>query len=148
MFKINKLTDYALAVLGILHQARTLEVPLSASAIASRLHLGVETVRKVLKMLVEPGYVASQRGAEGGYRLACDVAALSLRDFITALEGAPATTSCVLGEQHCAQHAYCGLSDAWGQVNGALLKVLDGFSVQSVLEVPSCMALCGKKESV
>jgi DNA-binding IclR family transcriptional regulator len=67
MFKLSKLTDYAVVVLVRL--ARTDGVQTSPG-IAAATGIPEPTVAKVLKILTGSGLVSSQRGARGGYRLA------------------------------------------------------------------------------
>lgn len=153
MLKIKKLTDYALSVLHVLCQSEQAGSSISASSIAQQLPLGLETVRKVLKMLAEAQFIQSQRGADGGYKLSCNLAQSSLKDFLTALEGKPALTSCALSDAACDLYADCSLGERWQGVNAALLQVLSEISLltmldskQPLLPMRSSCSLCQDKD--
>ena len=74
MFRLSKLSDYAVVVLSELGRTQDGAVR-NASGLASATGIAEPTVAKVLKLLASSGLVSSQRGAHGGYRLARPLAA-------------------------------------------------------------------------
>lgn len=56
----------------------------SSEQLAENICTNPVRVRKVMARLVQKGYVSSQQGAEGGYRLVADPESLTLRDVADA----------------------------------------------------------------
>ena len=76
MFKLNRMTDYAIVVLGALSH-RQGEI-LATAQLAELTGLNQPTVAKVAKTLMAADLLETQRGVHGGYRLARQAAKISL----------------------------------------------------------------------
>jgi FeS assembly SUF system regulator len=93
MIRLSKLTDYGLVLMsyvarsggGTLHTARGLAVESG---------LPLPTVSKVLKTLLQSGFLVSHRGINGGYSLARGAQEISVAEIVAALEGPIALTEC------------------------------------------------------
>jgi DNA-binding IscR family transcriptional regulator len=72
----------------LLHLAEERE-PVTSETLARALDTNPVVVRRTLAGLREHGYVRSVKGHGGGWTLACDLSAVTLRDIYTAL-GCPA----------------------------------------------------------
>jgi FeS assembly SUF system regulator len=125
MFKLSKLTDYAVVVLVRL--ARTDSVQTSPG-IAAATGIPEPTVAKVLKILGSSGLVMSQRGAHGGYRLARPLAQIPVADVIAAIDGPIALTACV-DNGTCETHVLCPMHGRWDPVNEAIEAALSGITL-------------------
>ncbi len=79
---------------------------------------------QVLAPLIRAGWVVSQRGPTGGYRLNADPDKISVRDVIEAVEGPVEPTRCVLRGGPCSTDINCALHDAWSNAFAALLTQL------------------------
>src|SRR5260221_8678251 len=90
MLRITKLTDYAVLVLS--DMVRMEAQAHAARDIAERTLIPQPTVSKVLKLLGRAALVASERGKNGGYRLARAPGNISGADIVDAVEGAIAVT--------------------------------------------------------
>ena len=73
MFKLNRMTDYAIVVLGALAH-RQGEI-LATAQLAELTGLNQPTVAKVAKTLMAAALLETQRGVHGGYRLTQPAAA-------------------------------------------------------------------------
>ena len=71
----------------LLHMAEH-EGPVTSEALAKAMMTNPVVVRRVMAGLRERGYVRSEKGHGGGWSLACDLAAVTLRDIHDAL-GSP-----------------------------------------------------------
>lgn len=127
MLRISKLTDYGTVVLA--HLADAEERLQSASEIATVTGLGAPTVSKLLKQLARAGLVASERGANGGYRLAKAPADISAAEIIDALEGPLAITECSGHESSCELEDVCSVGSSWQQINLQIRRALAGISL-------------------
>lgn len=93
MIRLSKLADYGLVLMthvarkhtGTLHTARGL---------AHESGLPAPTVSKLLKVLLQHGFLTSTRGTKGGYSLAREAQEISVAEMIAALEGPIALTDC------------------------------------------------------
>ena len=85
LLRLNRMTDYAIVVLGALAH-RHGEV-LATAQIASLTGLTQPTVAKVAKRLQACDLLATKRGANGGYQLTGNPSELSLVMIIEAVEG-------------------------------------------------------------
>lgn len=131
MIRINRETDYATAILGIM--AEEPEACFSATGLAERRGLPGPVVSKILKQLARGGLLHSQRGAKGGYSLARDADAISIAEVIMAMEGPIALTDCIEGGgDACQFHAHCALSSNWSRINDAIYRALQDVSIKEM----------------
>ncbi len=132
MFRLSKMTDYGVVVLGQLAGQRGRL--LSAPDVAEATGLPSATVSQVLKTLAGAGIVVSHRGARGGYEMARAPEAVTVRELVVAFEGPLAVTACVEGaEDNCAVESLCLLAGGWEQVNTAIRTALDSVTLADVL---------------
>ena len=71
----------------LLHMAEQ-EGPVTSEVLAKAMCTNPVVIRRILSGLREQGYVASEKGHGGGWRLACDLSRVTLRDIHDAL-GSP-----------------------------------------------------------
>jgi len=123
MFRLNRLTDYAVVVLT--QMARRPGETRSAQQIAELGTLPLPTVAKLLNGLARSGIVASHRGASGGYTLGRPAGAISVADIVQALEGPIALTACAEGSgELCEVETLCPMAGNWNKVNQAIRSAL------------------------
>jgi FeS assembly SUF system regulator len=127
MFRISKLTDYGTVVLARLAEAD--EELLSATEIAAATGLGTPTVSKLLKQLARAELVTSERGANGGYRLARAPGAITAAEIIDALEGPVAITECSGQDSSCEFEEVCTVGNSWQQINLQIRRALADISL-------------------
>jgi DNA-binding IscR family transcriptional regulator len=75
----------------LLHMAEH-EGPMTSETLAKAMQTNPVVIRRVMAGLREAGYVRSEKGHGGGWTLACDLGAVTLRDVYNAL-GHPALLS-------------------------------------------------------
>lgn len=68
----------------LLHMAET-EDPMTSEDLARALQTNPVVIRRIMAGLRDRGYVRSEKGHGGGWTLACDLAAITLRDIYDAL---------------------------------------------------------------
>ncbi|ABC23371.1 SUF system Fe-S cluster assembly regulator [Rhodospirillum rubrum] len=134
MFRINKLTDYAVVLL--VDMARTDKVR-AAQQIACDTGVPLPTVAKVMKALVRGNLVISQRGATGGYGLARPACEITVADMIQALEGPVALTACVeTTDDACGLETLCPMHGHWNRVNKRVEEALRTVSLAEMASGP------------
>lgn len=130
----SQTADYALR--AIVHLAKYPEDPLTAHDIAAATRVSHGYLSKVMQSLVRAGLVSSQRGLHGGFRLAKDVAELTILEVIDAVDPIERILVCPLGigthgSELCALHRR--LDDTVRQIQESLgsTTVADLFAERS-----------------
>jgi FeS assembly SUF system regulator len=138
MFRLSKMTDYAVVVLTQLGRAPAgPDSPAiqTAPGIATATGPAEPTVAKVLKLLGQGGLVVSTRGARGGYALARPLSRLAVSDVIVAVEGPIALAACVDGAVDvCECECKCPVRGRWDPVNAAIRNALAAISLADMQE--------------
>jgi len=133
MLRLNRMTDYAIVVLGALAH-RQGEV-LATAQIAALTGLTQPTVAKVAKRLQACDLLETKRGVNGGYQLVGNPSELSLAMIIEAVEGPIAVNGCVDGAQDpCAVSNCCFMSNQWNKVNGTVRAALEAVSLAELID--------------
>jgi len=128
MLKLTKKADYGLIALKHLTVVR----PRSASAkeIADCYGVPVPVLSKVLQKLARGGFLTSEHGTNGGYRLFGDPAKISVLDVIRSIDGPVFLASCFTdGGESCEHHVRCNVRDPLRQVHDEILLVLARMSM-------------------
>jgi FeS assembly SUF system regulator len=140
MLRITRLSDYAVAILG---QLANSAAPVdTAKDLAARTGLPAPVVSKILKRLARSKLVASQRGVQGGYRLARDPSRVSVADVIEAVEGPVALTECGdATESSCEFVGNCSVQANWLRINHVVKRALSNISIEDMILPPGAERL-------
>lgn len=128
MLKLTKKADYGLIALKYL----TLVRPRSASAkeIAERYGIPVPVLSKVLQKLARSGFLVSEHGTHGGYRLSGDPSAISALAVVRAIDGPVFLTACFTESgEDCEHLVRCNIRDPLRRIHEGILGLLDGLSM-------------------
>jgi len=135
MFRLNRLTDYAVVVMS--QMALRGGETRSAQQISEDTGVPLPTVAKLLNLLGRAKLVASQRGAAGGYTLSAEPEEISVAQIIQALEGPIALTACVDGATDtCDAESFCPMRGNWNKVNGAIREALTSVTLADMMVFP------------
>ena len=116
----------------------------SISSIAARENISEAYLEQLMAKLKKAGLIVSQRGAQGGYRLAKPPGQISVGDILRALEGNLDAVTCPgLSEEGCSGAESCITKYVWQKINDSITKTVD--------EISLCMLVresrqAGKKE--
>ncbi len=122
--------DYGIRALLALTAAGT---PQTAESLAEEQGLPPRFLGAILADLRRAGVVASQRGAEGGYRLARDPGDITLAEVIRALDGPLAEVRGYRPEATTYDGAAEHLQQIWVAVRASLRSVLEKVSLTDVI---------------
>jgi len=122
--------DYGIRALLALAAAGT---PQTAESLAGQQGLPPRFLGAILADLRRAGVVASQRGAEGGYRLARDPDAITIADVIRALDGPLAEVRGFRPEATSYDGAAENLQQVWVAVRASLRSVLEKVTLTDVI---------------
>jgi len=131
--RVSAKVDYALRALAELAATPT-DGPVKAEQLASAQGIPLKFLENILLELRRAEIVASQRGAEGGYRLAKPAAEVSLADVIRAVEGPIATVRGSRPEDVAYAGAATGLRDVWVELRASMRGVLEETSLADLVE--------------
>jgi len=130
--RVSAKVDYALRALAELAVAPP--GPVKAERLANAQGIPLTFLENILLELRRAEIVASQRGAEGGYRLAKPAAEISVADVIRAVEGPIATVRGTRPEDTVYTGAASGLRDVWIELRTSMRGVLEETSLADVVE--------------
>lgn len=116
--------------------------PRTAEALAAEQGLPPRFLGAIMNDLRRAGLVASQRGAEGGYRLARPADQISIAEVLRALAGPLAEVRGLRPEDTTYDGAAANLQEVWVAVRAALRTVLDDVTLADVVtgELPQHVA--------
>lgn len=140
MFRLNRLTDYAVVVMS--QMAVRGGGMRSAQQISEDSGVPLPTVSKLLNLLGHAKLVTSQRGASGGYTLSAAPEEITVAQIIQAMEGPIALTACVDGAvDTCDAESFCPMCGNWNKVNGAIREALSSVSLADMMAFPPTFGL-------
>jgi|TARA_R110000868_G_scaffold145860_1_gene366323 FeS assembly SUF system regulator len=133
MLKLNKMTDYAVVVLG--QMARDPGRVRTAAVLSETTAIPLPTVSKLLKILAGVGLVTSHRGANGGYSVDRTAEQVTVADIVQAIDGPIALTACVDdSDGQCEVSNSCPISGNWNRVNLAVRRALEDVTLADLLD--------------
>ncbi|MDX8408658.1 MAG: SUF system Fe-S cluster assembly regulator [Mariprofundales bacterium] len=127
MLRLSKLTDYGMLLMSQL--AASEQAVWKASDLSTATGVPAPTVSKLLQSLLNKQLLSSQRGAQGGYRLARQASMITVREVVDALEGEIALTECNSDHSQCEQQLECALRGNWQHINHAMQNLLDSITL-------------------
>ena len=137
MLKLSRKADYGL--ISLKHMA-TKKSSASAREIAAAYGIPLPLLAKVLQKLARTGFLQSENGANGGYKLRRHPSEITALEVIRTIDGPVFLTSCSTGS-----HGSCGVSDKCN-VREPLRKVHDG--IQSLLAGITIADMCDEEEEL
>ncbi len=115
--RVTTWTEYSLII--CIHLARRGQAgrgPVAAREIADTERLPADYVEQILLRLRRAGLVTSVRGARGGYHLAKEPSAISMRDIMTASEHQTFEMNCdahQVDSDRCSPASGCSIRPVW-----------------------------------
>jgi FeS assembly SUF system regulator len=131
MFRLNKLTDYAVVVMTYIANSHGPSLH-TARELAGGTQLPLATVGKVLRALLDHRLVTSHRGMRGGYALARPSREISLAEIIEAFEGPIGFTACNTTAGCCDLEPSCTVRYNSGVIGKALQHALEGIRLSDL----------------
>ena len=104
----------------------------SCDSLATSLHIPAKFLESILRSLRQSGIVVSQRGAEGGFRLARSPNDITVADVIRALDGPLAAVRGAPPEDAIYEGRSEHLRDVWVATRAALRDVLEHVSLADI----------------
>jgi Rrf2 family protein len=127
--RITAKADYAVRAAAELAAAAGTDRPVKGETIATHQHLPQKFLENILSDMRQAGLVKSQRGVDGGYRLARSPSAITVADIIRAVEGPLASVRGEAPEDVVYGGAAEPLQDVWIAVRAALRNVIENVTL-------------------
>lgn len=103
--------------------------PALAKRIAADTGIPVHFLAKVLQDLVREGFLKSNKGPRGGFRLNVPADQLPLMRVVEAVDGPGRYQRCIAGNDECHDRIVCSMHDSWMPVRRHIVEYLQGTSI-------------------
>jgi FeS assembly SUF system regulator len=146
MLKLTKKADYGL--ISLKHLA-VKNGSASAKEIADAYGIPLPLLSKVLQKLARAGFLRSEHGTHGGYRLARNAGTISALEIIRSIDGPIFLTSCFTGQTQCDQSHLCTVREPLRRVHDGIQNLLASISIADMAQddleegEPACAGTAG-----
>ncbi|HEY6330476.1 MAG TPA: Rrf2 family transcriptional regulator [Blastocatellia bacterium] len=130
MLKLTKKADYGLIALKHL----VVHGPESSSAkeIADLYGIPLPLLSKILQKLSKNGFLRSEHGTNGGYKLARDPRQITALEVIRLIDGPVFLTTCFTEHGYCCHTDKCIVRDPLQKVHEGILRLLASISIMDM----------------
>jgi len=122
------------------------ETPQPIKSIAERQNIPEAYLEQLIGQLRRSGLVKSVRGAQGGYLLSRSPAEITVGAVLRTLEGELAVVDCLMEEDACHKACSCPTRVVWKKLRDGLNQIVDGITLQDMLDDYERMSAEGRKE--
>lgn len=116
---------------------------IGAGAVARKIQAPQNYLGKLLRQLSVGGFVSSQKGLGGGFRLAKNPTKIALLDVAAAVEQVGRWSKCILGQTSCTDQNGCRLHKEWKEVRDHFLQFLRDTKIADVAARPGALSRLG-----
>jgi len=131
MLKLTKKADYGLIALKHLAVKKS---SASAKEMADAYQIPLPLLSKVLQKLGKNGFLLSEHGTNGGYRLARPAQSITALEVIRSIDGPIFLTSCFTEHGECNQSNRCTVREPLRKVHDGIQKLLASISIADMAE--------------
>ncbi|RYH32901.1 MAG: Rrf2 family transcriptional regulator [Alcaligenaceae bacterium] len=135
--KLTDYTDYSLRVL--IHVAVHPDEPVTIQQISDAFGISRNHLVKIVQHLGQVGLLQTTRGRTGGIRLGRPASAINLGEVVRTTEPDFGMVECFRDDNQCVITRVCGLKGILHQALKAYLDVLDGYTLQDLVERPAAI---------
>jgi Rrf2 family iron-sulfur cluster assembly transcriptional regulator len=107
--------------------------PVTLAEISSRQHISLSYLEQLFGKLRRHALVDSVRGPGGGYRLAKDMATISIAEIILAVDEPIDATQCA-GKENCRDEQKCLTHDLWATLNERIFEYLEAVTLRQLVD--------------
>lgn len=134
MMKVSTKGRYALRLMIDLALNNTGE-NVSIKAISARQNISTKYLEQIISMLNRAGYVKSERGSNGGYKLTRKPEEYTVGMILRLTEGSLSITPCTIDEENqCGRYCSCPTVHLWEKINKAISDVVDNITIADLAE--------------
>jgi Rrf2 family protein len=135
MLRLTKKADYSLIALRhfAARQRETGEA-VSAKEVSDGCGIPLPVLSKLLQKLGKTGFLVSEFGTNGGYRLARDPSRISALEVIRAIDGPIVLANCFTENAYCGHSGRCTVRRPLKKIHEAILRLLNSVSIEDMLQ--------------
>lgn len=130
---ISRSSEYAIRALTYLAQRGDDQGYCLAREMAEILGIPAPFLGKCLQPLVARGLLASQRGRNGGFRLALPASQIPIYDIVDSQEHLGRSRQCFLGQAECTDERACPMHDFWKEASNQFISRLANTTLADIL---------------
>ncbi len=135
MLRLTKKADYSLIALKhFAAQQRHSGDAVSAKEVSDICGIPLPLLSKLLQKLGKSGFLVSEYGTNGGYRLARDPRRISALEVIRAIDGPVVLANCFTDVLRCDHSNRCTVRRPLKRIHEAILRLLESVSIQDMLQ--------------
>ncbi len=128
--KITREADYALRIVAMLAKNGT---QMEAKLLAEKNNIPYRFTLKILRKIVQAGYLKSFRGVNGGYMLNKAPSEITLRNIIEIIDGEITLNICLGGDGCCSNNDACALKQKLARVQNIIISELDSITFEDII---------------
>ena len=147
MLKLTKKADYGLISLKYL-ALNSARGAASAKELAEAFRIPVPVLSKVLQKLVRAGFLVSEQGTNGGYRLARPASEITTLEVIRAIDGPIILTTCFTPQGACELTSQCSVREPLRRVHEGILNLLDSITISDLSSDEASAPPAGRARAV
>ncbi len=136
-YAVTAMTDLAI------HGTR---MPVSLVDISIRQDISISYLGQLFVPLREYGLVKSQRGPNGGYRLAKDSSEISIADVINAVDEKINTVRCG-GRTNCQKNQQCLTHTLWEDMENRIKDLFAGIYISDIVSNDKVMEISARQDA-
>lgn len=108
---------------------------ISLKDISKRQNISLKYLEQIVNMLSKAGYLKSQRGSQGGYRMMRSADEYTIGDILRVTEGDLSPVACLADEENqCPQKSGCPTIKFWTGLNDIINSYLDGTTIADLVK--------------
>lgn len=137
MLRLTKKADYSLIALrhfASKHNLSGRNQSLSAKELSESSGIPLPLLSKLLQKLGKTGFLVSECGTNGGYRLAREPREISALQVIRAIDGPIVLANCFTADSFCGHASRCTIRRPLRRIHEGILRLLDSVSIQDMLQ--------------
>lgn len=103
--------------------------------IAARQNLSPKYLEQIVTVLNKAGYVRSERGPQGGYRMVIKPRDITAGEIVRLFEGSTSPVPCLgVHPMPCANEPVCCTRSLWKRMDDTVNEVLNGTTIQDMVD--------------
>jgi len=107
----------------------------SLAQIAKEENISLAYLERLFSKLKKAKIIESQKGVNGGYKLAKPLAKISIKEIFEALEGnlSPYNCDCLSNNSLCEMNCSCNIKTVWQKLEKEICKTLESIKLKDLI---------------
>lgn len=134
--QFSTFTRYGLrALIRLAEISNQTNKPVSVREIAEREQISIKYLENIFAILKKNGYIASQKGKFGGYKLTKSPDQITVLEIVKSLEGEIAPVKCVIDKKYCSfkEQDTCNVHPIWNELNNVMVQTLENRTIKGLI---------------